>query len=202
MKTTLVVVFALASLAVAAERQGNETAGRLERMPERAFADSNGGYVVIGDTLEVASSSSVWRVDHVMVDRRITAQGLPWTGFDQSGQPVDGTLRLMLDPAGNFRLEISQAGVTVADVEVDPGVALEAMISWPFKRYCGCNNLNTICASNANCTTGAACPGTPGQICRWHIIFDPWATDDGDPRSGQVTSSEPAAIPSATDSNR
>jgi|GEM_PF-6720524 len=124
-----------------------------------------------------------WMVTDMRPDEKSNAlshAGAAWTGL-RDGKEVKGTIRVFTEaPFDHLTIQISESSGrdTLARivVHVSPTETnLHAVAAvWPFKAYCGCNNLNTLCASDSHCTYSSACPSTPGQVCHWYIIFDPW----------------------------
>ena len=165
-----------------AERVDGKLVGKEGALWAEPFCDGRN----IGWSLFLESAKVSWQIDDFSFDPTVDVlgpQGAKWSGLI-GGQPAEGTMRLWsVDPYSEVVLELRllQGGEEVTLVVIKASLDWGAMqdthpqpMAWPFKSYCACRNLEVHCASNTDCTAGTACPNTPGQVCQWHIVFDPW----------------------------
>lgn len=133
----------------------------------------------------VQSGEKDWIVDEFTIaaeEDRFGPLGTTWSGVID-GEQVQGTIRASLDePYTEIVLEmvqLDQDGNAVTNVSVtsqssDFSRTISPAAVWPYKSYCGCDSLNTLCASTADCTVSLGCPSGSTDVCHWIIIFDPW----------------------------
>lgn len=124
------------------------------------------------------------RLDDVVAENQV---GRGWTG-QMDGESVSGTLRVYSEDiesgdvcfhwqATNGDDKVVLDVVVTTDTEAAHQVteAFGSLAVWPWKAYCGCDGLNTLCAHEPlDCQLHAACPSGSGDTCHWYIIFDPW----------------------------